>query len=80
MVRPCQSATNYSGINRAASYHSHFLCLQLRQLSSLILLISLIGAPICAIAQSKEQEKRGIGVPPAPTQTSTFHDIRHSRQ
>ena len=70
MVRPCQSATNYSGINRAASYHSHFLCLQLRQLSSLIVLMSVIGAPIFAIAQSKEQEKRGIGVPSPPRQTS----------
>ena len=61
MVRPCQSA----------SYHSHFLWLQLRQLSSLIVLMSVIGAPIFAIAQSKEQEKRGIGVPSPPKQTST---------
>ena len=78
MVRPRQSATNYSGINRAASYHSHFRWLQLRRLSSLIVLMSVICAPISGIAQSKEQEKRGIGVPSAPRQTSRVRNTRHS--
>jgi WD40 repeat protein len=34
-----------------------------------ILLLSVICAPVSGIAQSKEQEKRGIGVPSAPRQT-----------
>lgn len=70
MVRSYQSATNYSGIYRAGSYHSHSLWLQLRQLSSLIVLMSVICAPILAFAQSKEQEKRGIRVPSPTRQTS----------
>ena len=68
MLRHYPSAFNYSGINRVGSC----LCrLQLpwRQISSLILLISLQAAPISGIAQSKEQEKRGIGVPSAVIQT-----------
>ena len=52
MVRTCPSASNN---------------LRLRQLSALILLISLISTSICALAQTKEQQKRGIIVPPAPT-------------
>ena len=40
-----------------------------RQLSSLLILLSLICAPISGMAQSREQEKRGIGVTSAPRQT-----------
>jgi hypothetical protein len=69
MVYPCPSASNNSGNNCVASYHSHLLLPQLRQISSLILLMSVICAPISGIAQSKEQEKRGIGVTSAPKQT-----------
>jgi WD40 repeat protein len=35
----------------------------------MILLLSVICAPVRGIAQSKEQEKRGIGIPSGPTQT-----------
>jgi WD40 repeat protein len=41
--------------------------LRWRGVSSLVLLLSLISAPLSANAQSKEQEKRGIGIQPAPT-------------
>ncbi|HZI86182.1 MAG TPA: caspase family protein [Pyrinomonadaceae bacterium] len=68
MVRHCPSALYYSVINRVGSYLSRLL-LPRRQISSLILLISLLAAPISGIAQSKEQEKRGIGVPSAVIQT-----------
>lgn len=69
MVRPSPSASNNSGNNRVASYDPHLLLPQWRQLSSLILLMSVICAPISGMAQSKEQEKRGIGVTSAPSQT-----------
>src|SRR5688572_15949054 len=68
MVRPCPSACNNSG-NRVASHNSFSLLPQGRLLSSLILLMSVICAPISGIAQSKEQQKRGIGVSSAPSQT-----------
>src|SRR5207247_7702761 len=40
-----------------------------RQISSVILLLSIICAPVRGIAKSKEQEKRGIGIQSGPTQT-----------
>ena len=40
-----------------------------RQISAVILLLSVICAPVRGLAQSKEQEKRGIGIQPAPTPT-----------
>ena len=40
---------------------------RLRQPSALILLISLTCTPFFAIAQTKEQDKRGVSVPSAPT-------------
>ncbi|MFN2513492.1 MAG: caspase family protein [Pyrinomonadaceae bacterium] len=49
--------------NTFASYYCF------NRLSSLVLLLSVICAPISGIAQSKEQEKRGIGVTSAPRQT-----------
>ena len=42
-----------------------------RQLLALLILISFISAPIFAIPQTKEQEKRGIVVPPAPKPSAT---------
>jgi WD40 repeat protein len=69
MVRHSPSASNTSGHNRAASNNSSLLLPYWRQLSSLILLLSVMFTPISGLAQSKEQEKRGIGITPAPTQT-----------
>jgi WD40 repeat protein len=43
-----------------------------RQISSLILLLSVICAPVQGNAQSKEQEKRGLGIQPTPTPTNTL--------
>jgi WD40 repeat protein len=42
-----------------------------RQISSVILLLSVICAPVRGVAQSKEPEKRGIGIQSGPTQTPT---------
>src|SRR5882672_9744903 len=67
MARLGPSANNNSDNNRVASHDSLSLSPQWRQLSSLILLISLISAPICGFAQSKEQDKRGIGIKSGPT-------------
>ncbi len=70
MIRTRPSTSAPSAVKRVASYIS--LLLLPRQISSLILLLSVIWAPVCGIAQSKgkEQEKRGIGVPSTPRQTS----------
>ncbi len=67
MVRTCPSAS----INSGSTRNSYLLRLRLRRLSTLILLISLISAPISATAQTKNQQKRGIIVPPAPTPSPT---------
>jgi WD40 repeat protein len=40
-----------------------------KQISVLTLLLSLICAPLHGIAQSKQQEKRGLGIQPSPTPT-----------
>ena len=69
MVRLCPPPRTDSAHNPIALLLSHVWFPQLRQLSALILLISVICAPISGIAQSKEQEKRGIGIPSAPTPT-----------
>jgi WD40 repeat protein len=69
MARLGPSTNSNSGYNRVASYSSYLPLLQWRQLSSLILLMALVCAPISAIAQSKDQGKRGIGIPSGPTQT-----------
>jgi len=63
MVRICPSAS----IDYVTFRNSCTLRLPFRQLSALILLISFMSAPIFAIAQTKEQEKRGITTPSAPT-------------
>ena len=68
MARLGPSANNHSDNNHVASYGSHLLLPQWRQLSSLILLMSVICAPSSGFAQSKEQQKRGIGIPSVPTQ------------
>jgi WD40 repeat protein len=41
-----------------------------RQVSSVILLLSVICAPVRGLAQTKEQDKRGIGIPSGTRQTS----------
>jgi WD40 repeat protein len=71
MVRLHTSASNNSGKNRVAAHNSRLLLAQWRQLTSLILLMSVLCVPISSIAQSKEQEKRGLGIQTGPTQTPT---------
>lgn len=43
-----------------------------RQISALILLLSVTCAPVHGNAQSKEQEKRGLGIQPTPTPATTL--------
>ena len=64
-----RSASETASHNYAASAKCQLHLPGWRQLSSLILLLSLICAPSLGLAQSKEQEKRGLGVTSAPTQT-----------
>ena len=53
----------------ASSGNSHFSFHPLRKASSLMLVLALLW-PTAALAQSKEQEKRGIGVTTTPKQSS----------
>jgi len=69
MVRLFPSVSNNSENNYAAQYICLLILREWRRLSSLVLLLSVICAPISGIAQSKEQEKRGLAVPSAPRQT-----------
>src|SRR5882672_9379707 len=69
MVRTSRSTSNHSA-DRQVALNASLLSLPLqRQITSVILLLSVICAPVRGIAQSKEQEKRGIGIQPGPTQT-----------
>ena len=63
MVRVLPSTSFYS----VSSHNSCLVQLRLRQLSTLVLLISITCTPIFAIAQTNKQEKRGIKVPSGPT-------------
>src|SRR5688572_8511223 len=63
------SAGETSSYAYAASAKSQLQLIRLRKLSSLLILLSLICAPISGMAQSREQEKRGIGITSAPRQT-----------
>jgi WD40 repeat protein len=63
MVHIRRSTDNYSADERS------LLLLRRRQISAVILLLSVICAPVRGIAQSKEQEKRGIGIQTGPTPT-----------
>ncbi len=66
MIRTSLSAHGNPVAIRKTSYHS-----ELRQLSALVLLVSLMCAPVSAIAQTKEQEKRGVAIPSAPKPSAT---------
>ncbi len=69
MVRTSRSKSNDSTAKQVAANGSHLSLRLRRQISSMILLLSVICAPVRGIAQSKEQEKRGLGIPSGPTQT-----------
>src|SRR6476620_6347234 len=82
MLRTCPAARNEStASNRSAHIRKASCHSELRQLSALILLISLITAPIFGIAQTKEKEKRGITGPstPNPSAVSTTSGIPANR-
>src|SRR5467141_2677177 len=69
MVRTCRSTSNDSA-DKQVALNGSLLSLRLRrQISSVILLLSVICAPVRGTAQSKEQEKRGLGIQPGPTPT-----------
>lgn len=63
MVRTSRSTSNDS------TKHSLLTPPRRRQISAVILLLSVICAPVRGLAQSKEQEKRGIGIQTGPTPT-----------
>lgn len=60
------SASETSSSNYATSADSQFQLVRWQQLSSLLILLSLICAPISGMPSSQDQEKRGIGVTSAP--------------
>ncbi|HEY6119044.1 MAG TPA: WD40 repeat domain-containing protein, partial [Pyrinomonadaceae bacterium] len=68
MVRLRPPADSNSNNNRVTSHYSHLQLKQWRPLLSLIL-VSVLCAPVSGVAQSKEQEKRGLGIPSTPSQT-----------
>ena len=65
MIRTLSAYSNPVAI-RKTSYHS-----ELRQLSGLVLLVSFMCAQVSTIAQTKEQEKRGVAIPSAPKPSAT---------
>jgi WD40 repeat protein len=69
MVRHSPSASKNTAGRRVGSDSPPLLFPRWQQISSLILLMSVICAPISGITQTKEQEKRGIGVAPSPGPT-----------
>src|SRR6266700_1926180 len=68
MVRTCPSTSNDSA-DKHVGLDVSLLSLPLRQISSVILLLSVICGPLSGIARSNGQEKRGIGIQSGPTQT-----------
>jgi len=69
MIRTSRSTSNQSS-DKQVALDASLLSLPLRrQILSVILLLSVICAPVRGLTQSKEQEKRGIAVPSAPSQT-----------
>ena len=60
------SASETPSPNYARPAKSQLQLVRWRQLSSLLILLSLICAPISGFASSQEQEKRGVGVTSAP--------------
>src|SRR5450432_328129 len=69
MVRSSRSTSKHSADKQVALYASLLSLPRWRQISSVILLLSVICAPVQGIAQSQEPEKRGIGIQPGSTQT-----------
>src|SRR5882672_8591891 len=69
MIRTSRSTSNDSADKRLAATEPVFSLPLRRQISAVILLLSVICAPVRGIAQSKEQENRGLGIQSGPTPT-----------
>src|SRR5882672_741497 len=69
MIRTSRSTSNDSADKRLAANGSLLSLPLRRRISAVILLLSVICAPVRGIAQSKEQEKRGLGIQSGPTPT-----------
>ena len=67
MVCTSRSRTNDSADTHLAARGSFLSSRLRRQVSAVMLLLSVICAPVRGMAQSKEQEKRGLGIQPGPT-------------
>src|SRR6266404_1709893 len=69
MVRITRSTSN-DPADKYIALNGSLISLRLRrQISAVMLLLSMICAPIRGFAQSKEPEKRGLGIPSGSTQT-----------
>src|SRR5437016_6203222 len=68
MVHACPSVSNDLAGKRVGSSLPLLLPLR-RQISALVLLLSVLCAPICGLAQANEQGTRGVGLAPAPKPT-----------
>ena len=70
MARTSPSTGNHSADQHLALNISLLSLPARRQILSVILLLSVIGGPARGFAQSQQQEKRGLGIPSGPAQTS----------
>lgn len=68
MVRTSKSKSNDSNAKQVA-FNEAVLSRRRRRISAWILLLSVICAPVRGLAQSKEPEKRGLGIQSGPTPT-----------
>jgi WD40 repeat protein/uncharacterized caspase-like protein len=78
MGRIKKSTGNYSLAGRPALHNSVPYLLPWRKMLALILLLSAICAPVRSLAQSKDQQKRGLGVAPAPGPSPTSGTTENS--
>jgi len=69
MGRSNTSTTNNSAERHPAWHGSLLLLPRRRKILSLILLFAAIGAPIRGLTQSKDQQKRELGIVPTPSPT-----------
>ncbi|MDX6577211.1 MAG: hypothetical protein QOE96_3164, partial [Blastocatellia bacterium] len=66
----CNPSISRDSADKQVALDVSFFSLRLRrQISSVVLLLSVICAPVRGLEQSKEQEKRGLGIQPGPAQT-----------
>src|SRR6478672_9403614 len=70
MVRTSPLTSSHSADKQRYLHISNSSLARWRQMSAFIVLFSVIFAPLRGVAQSNQQEKRGIVIPTGPGQTS----------